>query len=243
MWEKTFILAELAAGILAGGAENITEYEFKQPKDLTKWLTVENKPVPEDQKFLKMKYYTLVDDKDGSAFLWVKGYFGLFSKLSKPILVDGQTVSIEVTVTMRKKNVNEAVLAAFALTSREKADGGTGWAFAKARDSGFGLSGYQYSIQTSNVLYWRKDGAMFKCTPSRKPFNFLNAETIREEKCFTWKLVFRFNEQELLFYRNSDTTPFLIQHGVDLNGMFLNGIWVAGHGFEYKHITIRHTTR
>ena len=218
------------------GAEIISDYSFSNVEDLKTWQTAAGASIPDSGKLAS--FYTL-EMEEGLPFLRTKSTFGILAKLKKDITIDEKTEYVEVSVLMRKP-ANTATLAAFALTSRVKYQEG---AFTRARDSGFGIKGYQYSNQSANCIYWRRDGEMNVFNSPREPFGLLDAETGKKSGWFEWKLIYDHRGHTLSFYRKDETKPFIIQRNVDLTGIVLSGVWLHSDGLEYQKAIVKHITK
>ena len=232
-----FLLVFMALPLIpAASQEIVSDYTFSMADDLKKWQTVASKSIPESAE--RANDYRLVTE-DGVPFLRTRTAFGLFARLKKNIVVGDDTSRIEVSVLMRKPACSGAV-SAFALTSREKPTGGVSF-FKAARDSGFGMNGYQQAYQSANNVYWRKDGEDFVLYSPLEPYRFLATETAEKGLWYRWMLVYDNQKKTLSFSRDGETVPYAVQHNVDLSGVILCSVVISAEGHEYRRITVTHT--
>ena len=233
------------AGVATAGEEVYFQSNFAGNKTLKGWHDIWDQ---RGTKPVRAEIYKVVEENGDVFFRSEKTangklipLWGIWHRLGKNgITVDDKITEIQLEAVLRKKAVHKNYNVGVGITSNLWCD--TGRAFMPGKqDSGIEILGTESPIhQKLSSISTKVSGTMTTLVPPRKPYNFLT----KVDAWVTWKMVYDNIKKEVRFYRSAEeTTPFIVKHAVDMNGIVLQSVWLSGGAAEFKSVKVTVKTK
>lgn len=233
------------AGFVTAGEQVYFQSNFAENKTLKGWHDIWDQ---RGSKPVRAEFYKVVEENGDVFFRSEKTangklipLWGIWHKLgTSGVTVDDKITEIQLDVVLRKKAVNKNYFVGVGLTSNLWCD--TGRAFIPGKqDSGIEILGTESPIhQKLNSISTKVSGTMTTLVPPRQPYNFLT----KVDAWVNWKIVYDNVKKEVRFFRSAEeTTPFIVKHAVDMNGIVLQSVWLSGGAAEFKSVKVTVKTK